>query len=372
MALKSKKSCSAPTESSPARKPGSLIIDMSSISPLVSQKIAAACEAKGVDFLDAPVSGGEPKAIEGTLAIMVGGKPEVFAKAEPILKCLGSSVTLTGPVGAGNTTKLANQIMVACNIAAMGEALTLATRCGLNPEVVVNAVKAGLAGSAVLNAKGPMLIARNFKPGFKISLHQKDLRNALETAEANNVSCRSPPKCSRCSPLSSPMAKATSIIPPSPPLSRTPRTSKSKCRLHSAPYPASARRLNPQHVALFSFRLHFPGSSISSPLSAFRTTARPAAPSPPPSNPYGRNFLRSASSVTSASLSNSTSRTSPSPPQNFPSPPEPSRYAYRRTRNGYAYSSASTGVFSEFVICVCTPLIPSIPGRAPIPPAAVS
>jgi 2-hydroxy-3-oxopropionate reductase len=164
-----------------------LIIDMSSISPLVSQKIAAACDARGVDFLDAPVSGGEPKAIDGTLAIMVGGKPEVFAKAEPILKSLGSSVTLTGPVGAGNTTKLANQIMVACNIAAMGEALTLATRCGLNPEVVVNAVKGGLAGSAVLNAKGPMLIARNFKPGFKINLHQKDLRNALQTAEANHV-----------------------------------------------------------------------------------------------------------------------------------------------------------------------------------------
>jgi 2-hydroxy-3-oxopropionate reductase len=168
-------------------KAGSLIIDMSSISPLVSQKIAAVCQSRAVDFLDAPVSGGEPKAIDGTLAIMVGGKPEVFAKAEPILKCLGSSVTLTGPVGAGNTTKLANQIMVACNIAAMGEALTLATRCGLNPEVVVNAVKGGLAGSAVLNAKGPMLIARNFKPGFRISLHQKDLRNALQTAEADHV-----------------------------------------------------------------------------------------------------------------------------------------------------------------------------------------
>ncbi len=121
------------------------------------------------------------------LAIMAGGKEEVFRKAEPILKCMGSSVTLTGPVGAGNTTKLANQIMVACNIAAMGEALALATRCGLNPEVVVNAVKGGLAGSAVLNAKGPMLIARNFQPGFKIQLHQKDLRNALQTAEANHV-----------------------------------------------------------------------------------------------------------------------------------------------------------------------------------------
>jgi 2-hydroxy-3-oxopropionate reductase len=168
-------------------KSGSLIIDMSSISPLVSQRIAAVCAEKSVDFIDAPVSGGEPKAIEGTLAIMVGASQSAFEKAEPILKCMGSSVTLTGPVGAGNTTKLANQIMVACNIAAMGEALALATRCGLNPEVVVNAVKGGLAGSAVLNAKGPMLIARNFKPGFRISLHQKDLRNALKTAEANGV-----------------------------------------------------------------------------------------------------------------------------------------------------------------------------------------
>jgi 2-hydroxy-3-oxopropionate reductase len=168
-------------------KPGTLLIDMSSINPLVSQKIGAACAAKGVDFLDAPVSGGEPKAIEGTLAIMAGGSEAAFQKAEPILKSMGSSVILTGPVGAGNTTKLANQIMVACNIAAMGEALTLATRCGLNPEVVVNAIKGGLAGSAVLNAKGPMLLARNFKPGFRIALHQKDLRNALQTAESSHV-----------------------------------------------------------------------------------------------------------------------------------------------------------------------------------------
>jgi 2-hydroxy-3-oxopropionate reductase len=168
-------------------KPGTLIIDMSSINPAVSQKVAAACAAKGVEFLDAPVSGGEPKAIDGTLAIMVGGKEEVFGKAEPLLKSMGSSVLLTGPVGAGNTTKLANQIMVACNIAAMGEALVLATRCGLDPEVVFNAVKGGLAGSTVLNAKAPMVIARNFKPGFKVKLHQKDLRNALQTAEANNV-----------------------------------------------------------------------------------------------------------------------------------------------------------------------------------------
>jgi 2-hydroxy-3-oxopropionate reductase len=168
-------------------RPGSLIVDMSSINPLISRKIARACAIKGVDFSDAPVSGGEPRAVEGTLAIMVGGSEENFRKAEPLLHCMGSSVTHTGAVGAGNVTKLANQIMVACNIAAMGEALALSTRCGLDPEVVLNAVKEGLAGSNVLNAKGPMLIARNFKPGFKIQLHQKDLRNALQTAEANKV-----------------------------------------------------------------------------------------------------------------------------------------------------------------------------------------
>jgi 2-hydroxy-3-oxopropionate reductase len=168
-------------------KRGSVVVDMSSISPIVAQKVGAACEAKGVEFVDAPVSGGEPKAIEGTLAIMVGGKPAVFERVQPILAKLGSSVTLTGPVGAGNVTKLANQIMVACNIAAMGEALVLATRAGLDPEVVFNAVKGGLAGSTVLNAKAPMVIARNFKPGFRIRLHQKDLRNALLAAESLKV-----------------------------------------------------------------------------------------------------------------------------------------------------------------------------------------
>jgi 2-hydroxy-3-oxopropionate reductase len=169
-------------------RPGSTVVDMSSISPLVSQKMAAACAAKGVEFLDAPVSGGEPKAVDGTLAIMVGGKPEVFDQVQPMLQKMGSTVTLTGPVGAGNVTKLANQIMVACNIAAMGEALVLATRAGLDPEVVFNAVKGGLAGSTVLNAKAPMVIARNFKPGFRIKLHQKDLRNALLAAESMKVS----------------------------------------------------------------------------------------------------------------------------------------------------------------------------------------
>jgi 2-hydroxy-3-oxopropionate reductase len=169
-------------------KKGTIVVDMSSISPMVAQKVGAKCEAQGVDFLDAPVSGGEPKAIDGTLAIMVGGKQEIFDKVEPILKTMGSTVVLTGKVGAGNVTKLANQIMVACNIAAMGEALVLATKGGLDPEVVFNAVKAGLAGSTVLNVKAPMVYSRNFKPGFRVRLHQKDLRNALLAAESLKVS----------------------------------------------------------------------------------------------------------------------------------------------------------------------------------------
>jgi len=166
---------------------GSILADMSSINPLSAQKAGAACAAKGIRFLDAPVSGGEPKAIDGTLAIMVGGDEATFQEMLPIFQKMGSSVTLAGAVGAGNVTKLANQIIVACNIAAMGEALVLATRAGLDPEVVFNAIKGGLAGSTVLNAKAPMVIARNFKPGFRIKLHQKDLRNALLAAESMKV-----------------------------------------------------------------------------------------------------------------------------------------------------------------------------------------
>lgn len=168
--------------------PGTVIVDMSSISPLVAQKVGAACEARGVGFLDAPVSGGEPKAVDGTLAIMAGGSKETFDRVLPLFQAMGSSATLAGPVGAGNVTKLANQIMVAVNIAGMGEALVLATKAGLDPDVVFNAVKGGLAGSTVLNAKAPMVMSRNFKPGFRIRLHQKDLRNALLAAEAMKVS----------------------------------------------------------------------------------------------------------------------------------------------------------------------------------------
>ena len=168
-------------------KSGSIIVDMSSISPIVAQKVGKACGEKGVEFLDSPVSGGEPGAVAGTLAIMVGGKQAVFDKVKDILGVMGGSVTLTGDIGAGNVTKLANQIMVAVNIAGVSEALVLATKAGLDPEVVFNAVKVGLAGSNVLNAKGPMMIARNFNPGFRIKLHQKDLRNTLQAAEAMGV-----------------------------------------------------------------------------------------------------------------------------------------------------------------------------------------
>lgn len=135
-------------------------------------------------MINAPVSGGEPKAIDGTLAIMVGGLEAAFAKVEDILKVLGASVTLVGEIGSGNITKLANQIMVASNIAGMAEALVLATKANVDPEKVFNAVRGGLAGSTVLDAKAPLVLDGNFKPGFRIDLHIKDLQNVLDTAEA--------------------------------------------------------------------------------------------------------------------------------------------------------------------------------------------
>ncbi|MBK5243101.1 2-hydroxy-3-oxopropionate reductase [Clostridium sp.] len=162
-------------------KEGSIIIDMSSIAPLASKEVAAEVAKKGVEMLDAPVSGGEPKAIDGTLSIMVGGKKEVFDKCSDILSIMGKSVVLCGEIGAGNTTKLANQIIVALNIAAMSEALALGTKAGVDPEVIYNAIRGGLAGSTVLDAKAPMVLEGNFKPGFKIDLHIKDLANAIET-----------------------------------------------------------------------------------------------------------------------------------------------------------------------------------------------
>jgi 2-hydroxy-3-oxopropionate reductase len=168
-------------------KPGSVLIDMSSIAPLVSREVAAALAAKEIEMLDAPVSGGEPKAIDGTLAIMVGGKEAVFEKVKDVLLKMGGSAVLCGEIGAGNVTKLANQIIVALNIAAMSEAFVLATKSGVDPERVFNAIKGGLAGSTVLNAKAPMVLEGNYKPGFRIELHIKDLQNALDTAHETGV-----------------------------------------------------------------------------------------------------------------------------------------------------------------------------------------
>lgn len=163
-------------------KPGAVFIDCSSINPVASKEIYAELQNKGVEMLDAPVSGGEPKAIDGTLSFMVGGKQEIFDTYKPILDAMGSSAVRCGDVGAGNTTKLANQIIVACNIQAVAEAFTLAQKAGVDPEVVYRAIRGGLAGSTVMDAKGPMMIAGNDKPGFKIDLHIKDLNNALDCA----------------------------------------------------------------------------------------------------------------------------------------------------------------------------------------------
>jgi 2-hydroxy-3-oxopropionate reductase len=168
-------------------RPGTILVDMSSIAPLASQAIAARAKDQGVAMLDAPVSGGEPKAVAGTLAIMVGGPQETFEQVKDILAKMGASVTHVGDIGSGNITKLANQMIVALNIAAMSEAMVLATKAGVDPEKVFQAIRGGLAGSTVLDAKMPLALKGNFKPGFRIELHIKDMANALDTARELGV-----------------------------------------------------------------------------------------------------------------------------------------------------------------------------------------
>ena len=168
-------------------KAGSLVVDMSSIDPTVSKEVGAELAKKKIRFVDAPVSGGEPKAIDGTLSIMCGGTKADFDEAFPILKCMGASVVLCGAVGAGNVTKLANQIVVALNIAGLSEAMVLASKAGVDPQLVFDAIKGGLAGSTVMNAKAPMMLDRNIKPGFRINLHIKDLDNAMAAGHAVGV-----------------------------------------------------------------------------------------------------------------------------------------------------------------------------------------
>jgi 2-hydroxy-3-oxopropionate reductase len=166
---------------------GLMFLDMSTISPLVSQKVGAALAQKSVQMLDAPVSGGEKGAIDGVLSIMVGGDKAVFDKALPIFQAMGKTITHLGPLGAGGFTKLANQIIVAVNLTALGEALTLAKKAGLDRELTLTALAGGLAGSKCLDQKKPNYVANTYNPGFKIDLHYKDLGLVMESARALGV-----------------------------------------------------------------------------------------------------------------------------------------------------------------------------------------
>jgi 2-hydroxy-3-oxopropionate reductase len=168
-------------------KEGGIIVDMSSISPVQSKEIAENLAAKGMEMLDAPVSGGEPKAIDGTLAIMVGGKEAIYHTVKPVLQSMGKDITLVGDSGSGTTAKLANQILVNVHIAAMSEALTLASKAGIDIKKMYDAIRGGLAGSAVLDAKVPLILERNFVAGGRIDINAKDLTNVMDTANEIGV-----------------------------------------------------------------------------------------------------------------------------------------------------------------------------------------
>lgn len=166
---------------------GSVIVDMSSVSPVETEVLNKKLTDMGSFILDAPVSGGEPKAITGELAFMVGGEEEAFDKVNPYFEIMGSSAILVGKSGSGSTVKLANQIIVNLNIAAMSEALVLAAKAGVDPEKLFDAIKGGLAGSAVLNAKVPLIVERNFVAGGRIDINMKDITNVMATAHALDV-----------------------------------------------------------------------------------------------------------------------------------------------------------------------------------------
>ena len=166
---------------------GSIVVDMSSIAPLACQDISAKLAAKGIRMVDAPVSGGEAGAIEGTLSVMAGGTQSDFDEVKPVLEKMAASVTRVGDIGAGNIAKLANQTIVAVNIAVLAEALTLAAKAGADPEVVFKAIRGGLAGSKIMEAKAPMMLDHNIQPGFKLDLHMKDLKNVQQTGHGINM-----------------------------------------------------------------------------------------------------------------------------------------------------------------------------------------
>ena len=168
-------------------KAGTVICDMSSVTPVESQECYEGLKAKGVGFVDAPVSGGEPGAIAGTLAIMAGGEQKDFDAFGKYFDILGSSALLIGGPGSGSVTKLANQVIVNNTIAVVSEAFVLATKAGADPEKVYKAIRGGLAGSAVLDAKIPMIVERNFKPGGPIRINHKDIKNVVNTAHSIDV-----------------------------------------------------------------------------------------------------------------------------------------------------------------------------------------
>lgn len=166
---------------------GTIYADMSTISPIVSQKVEKVLAPKGVKMLDAPVSGGEKGAIEAVLSIMVGGEKEAFDAFLPLFQLMGKTITHMGPIGAGGFTKLANQIMVAINLTGIAEALVLGTKAGLDLDLMIKALAGGLAGSRCLDQKTPNYLAHDFKPGFKIDFHYKDLGLIMEAARALGV-----------------------------------------------------------------------------------------------------------------------------------------------------------------------------------------
>jgi 2-hydroxy-3-oxopropionate reductase len=166
---------------------GLIFIDMSTISPIVSQKIGKALATKGVKMLDAPVSGGEKGATDAALSIMVGGDKDTFDAVLPIFQAMGKTITLLGPLGFGGFTKLANQIIVAVNLTALAEALTLGKKAGLDRELLLTALAGGLAGSKCLDQKKANYVAGTYNPGFKIDLHFKDLGLIMESARTLGV-----------------------------------------------------------------------------------------------------------------------------------------------------------------------------------------
>jgi len=168
-------------------KPGMLLIDMSSISPVVARKLAEEAEKRGLDMIDAPVSGGEAGAISAALSIMIGGKANAVERAMPIFQALGKNIVHIGDTGAGQVTKAANQMVVGTTIAIVSEALVLAAKAGVDPAKVRQALLGGFAQSKILEAHGQKMLERNFKPGFRIRLHEKDMKIALSTGSEYGV-----------------------------------------------------------------------------------------------------------------------------------------------------------------------------------------